>query len=520
MKKSKQIIIINPIFTLLQVLFLLMVLNLPLGLPALCFGQSILIQDDNPGPDTMFIRLQESILLGLENNPTVSIQRLEPQLMETIAKEQSAVFDPLISANALKSESKSLRRLGSQRTPFDLKDERFELNLELTENLPTGTSLAVNTGMTGSVSNLYTDQYTGNLGLTITQSLLQGFGFGANLANLRKARLDVEISRFELKAIAENITARIESGYWELFLTGQEMEIQQRSLRLAEQQLFESLERVKVGKLAELEIAAVDAEVAARKGALIDAQSRNEQARLRLIYLLNPQQENLWTKYPLTLDQPFLPKDTIDAVEIHEALGLKFRADLSQARLQLEKGELEVRRTKNGLLPRLDVFVSLSRTTYSEIFDEAYPDINSPFYQINGGVNFVFPLTNRQASAQLDRARLSKDQQELAVKNMEKMVQLEIRSAYLEVLRSRQQIEATRVTRELQEKKLTAELEKFRVGKSTNFLVLQAQRDLTSSQLDEARTMVAYLNALVDLYVSEGTLLERRGIETFKQVTD
>ena len=66
----------------------------------------------------------------------------------------------------------------------------------------------------------------------------------------------------------------------------------------------------------------------------------------------------------------------------------------------------------------------------------------------------------------------------------------------------------------MQEKKLSAELEKFRVGKSTNFLVLQAQRDFTESQLDEARSMVAYLNALVDLYVSEGSLLERRGLKS------
>jgi outer membrane protein len=82
------------------------------------------------------------------------------------------------------------------------------------------------------------------------------------------------------------------------------------------------------------------------------------------------------------------------------------------------------------------------------------------------------------------------------------------------VVRARQQIEAIRVARELQGKKLDAELEKFRVGKSTNFLVLQAQRDFTTSQLDDARSLVAYLLALVDLYRSEGTLLERRGIHT------
>jgi outer membrane protein len=87
-----------------------------------------------------------------------------------------------------------------------------------------------------------------------------------------------------------------------------------------------------------------------------------------------------------------------------------------------------------------------------------------------------------------------------------------VRSAYIEVLRTRQQINATRVTRELQEKKLDAELEKFRVGKSTNYLVLQAQRDFTASQRDEVHSMVSYLNSLTNLYLMEGTLLERRGI--------
>jgi len=95
---------------------------------------------------------------------------------------------------------------------------------------------------------------------------------------------------------------------------------------------------------------------------------------------------------------------------------------------------------------------------------------------------------------------------------MERLVQLDVRSAYVEVLRSKEQIEATKVSYQLQQKKLDAELEKFRVGRSTNFLVLQAQRDVTASQLDEARAIVAHLNALVDLHLMEGTLLKRLGI--------
>jgi outer membrane protein TolC len=160
----------------------------------------------------------------------------------------------------------------------------------------------------------------------------------------------------------------------------------------------------------------------------------------------------------------------------------------------------------------LDFFITLGTTAYSETFKNALPDVNSPYYSIGGGLVFSRPVPNRQASAQLDRARYTRDQQTLAVNNLEKLVQHDIRMAYTEVRRARQQIEATRVTRELQERKLAAEVEKFRVGKSTNILVLQAQRDFTASQLDEASTMVAYLNALVNLYQMEGSLLERRGI--------
>lgn len=470
-------------------------------------------QPTTANQDTLTLALHQAVLMALENNPTVNIQRLAPEIMQTVVNEYRSAFDPTIGATGQQSQVKSLRRLGAERTPFDLRDNRFDYEATLSETLPTGTRLQASTSMTGSISNLYTDQFTGNVGLTITQSLLKGFGASTNLASLRKANIDVEISELELKGVAEGVVAAIESGYWNLYLAAQEMEIQQKSLELAQQQLSESLERVAVGKLPKLELAAVDAELAARRGDMIDAQSAYEQARLQFLFLLNPDVESIWQVQISPTDYPFMPTDTLDSIFSHEKVGIQYRADLQQARLSLEKGELDITRTKNGLLPRLDVFINLGRTSYSETFgSDAYPDLSSPFYQAVLGFDFAFPVPNRRARAQLARAKYTREQQDMAVKNMEKMVQWDVRSSYTEVNRARQQIVATKVTREMQEKSLAAELEKFRVGKSTNYLVLQAQRDFTASQLQEARAMVAHLNALIDLYVSEGTLLERRGV--------
>ncbi|HUT63980.1 MAG TPA: TolC family protein, partial [Anaerolineae bacterium] len=377
-----------------------------------------------------------------------------------------------------------------------------------------GTTISANAAMNGSESSLYSDQYSGIVGLSLTQSLLQGFGTGVNLASLQKANIDVEISEAELKAVAEQVTANVETAYWGLYLAHEEINIRQSSLELAEKQLQESLERVSVGILPDLELAAVHAEVATRKGDLIDSQSRYEQARLHFLFLLNPEGEDIWSTVPILLDEPFIPADTLDVISVHEELGMLYRPDLQQARLALKKGELDIVQTKNGLLPRLDLLITFGRTTYAQTFNEAVPDPQSPFYDMNVGFNFSFPVTIRKARAQYARAQRSQKQMEMSVQNMERLAQSDIRSAYVEVMRSRQQIEATRVTDTLQEQKLEAEEEKFRVDKSTNYLVLQAQRDFTSSQLDEARAMVSYLNALVNLYVMEGTLMDRRSIKT------
>ncbi len=464
-------------------------------------------------PDTFFVSLQEALLMTLERNPTVAIQRLRPAVAATRVREESGAFEPRISAQAGTGRTRSQRFLGTSPSPFELTTEQVNTQIGISSRLPSGTTVAASASISGYLSSIYSDQYTGELGLTVTQSLLQGLSPGYHLAGLRRARLDADISRLELKAAAETITAQVEQAYWRLYLTDQEREIRAESLNLARAQLQETEERVAVGRLPELELAAVRAEVATRREAMIDAESRYEQARVGLLYLLNPPREDAWDLQPALSDRPFVPAVELDPVTLHEQLAMRYRADVAQAELDLRKGVLDLQRTRNGLLPRLDVFIALGRTTYAESFSASVPDPGSPFYSVSVGAALELPVTRREARARHARARYTHDQFELALNNMRRLVQRDVRSAYVEVGRARQQIEATGVARELQEKKVLAEQEKFRVGRSTNLLVLQAQRDFIASQLSEARAMVAYLEALVHLHLMQGTLLERRGIQ-------
>jgi len=283
-------------------------------------------------------------------------------------------------------------------------------------------------------------------------------------------------------------------------------------LSLAEKQMGETEERIRIGSLAETELAAAQAEVALRRENLINARGTLAKVKLSLLRLLNPSNDIDWNLEIIIEYNTTLPDVRLDEIEKHVQVALKMRPDLNQARLQIERGELDVVMTKNGLLPRLDVFITFGKTGYADTFNRASDRIFRDNYDASFGLIFDGIGRRRAEKAQYQRAVLSKQQLYRSLDNLMQLVQVDVRSAYIEVGRTYEQIAATAATQTYQEEKLRAETEKFRVGKSTSLLVGQAQRDLVISQIAHTETVVNYLKSLIDLYRLEGSLLQRRGI--------
>ena len=59
-------------------------------------------------------------------------------------------------------------------------------------------------------------------------------------------------------------------------------------------------------------------------------------------------------------------------------------------------------------------------------------------------------------------------------------------------------VDATRSSRALAEKRLEAEEKKFQAGMTTNFFVLQAQRDLNQARNNELQALIDYLKSVVN----------------------
>jgi len=121
---------------------------------------------------------------------------------------------------------------------------------------------------------------------------------------------------------------------------------------------------------------------------------------------------------------------------------------------------------------------------------------NYPTWQL--GFTFSYPLGRSSDEANLARTKLEREQSTERLRSAELKAVRDVRQAGMVLDQSRQQIETTRLSRELSEQRLDAEQKRYDVGMSTNFNVIQAQRDLAVARNAELQAQLAYQQAQIN----------------------
>lgn len=461
--------------------------------------------------DRMPLSLEQAVFAALQRNRELRIQTLNPIIAGAFEQIERGVFRPEIFGALEASEEEASETARATGEIFGVTADDVSGEIGIRQTLPTGTDVELGVTQSRSTSSRTPEQQEARVGLTVTQSLLRGFGPSVNLASVRQAQLGTLASVYELRGYAESFVADVEVAYWNYVRARAEIRIFEGSLAVARRQLEEVEERIEIGSLSRSDGALDRGEVARRESALIDARAALEAQRLTLARLLNADTERL----DYEIDAITEPQSDIEPIgEIAEriALALQSRPDLNEARLRLAQDRLETVVTRNGLLPRLDLFVDLGKTGYADTFAGSFEDIEENSYDVTAGIQFSQALGASAAKGQDMLARATREQSAEAVLNHEQIVRLDVRRAANELERARQQIAATAAIRRHLEDTVQGEVERLDVGSSTALQVAQARRDLLESRIREVEALVYYRIALVELYLAEGSLLERRGI--------
>jgi outer membrane protein TolC len=488
-----------------------------------------------PAPErTIDLRLQQAIEMALENNLDVVVSRLQTQIQAEGLNAAKGVYRPLLSAgfNTLDSRSPAQNQLigatvlASTRTNYD-----FSWSQQLATGGNYNFAWQNLRSTTNSAFSGFSPLYDAALFAQIIQPLAQNFRFDPNKQRILVAQNGERLARSQFEIQVMDTVRDVASAYLDLAYSIRNADVARQSLQLAQDLLRNNRIQVEVGTMAPIDVLEAEAEVAAREEAVIIAEEAILQTEDILKRLINdPESAEFWNMRYVPADAPTMEEIQVnldDAVNI----ALQRQPLLEQARIQLETRDYDVRFTKNQMLPQLDVVGSfalnglggtqLVRTDFAQppslIIPGGYGDavdqvFGGDFRDWSVGLNVSYPLGNSSAVAAHAQAQVAARQQRATIEAAEIFIAQQVRLAGRAVESNRKRIDATRVARELAQRRLEAEQKKFEVGMSTSFLIVQAQRDLSQAAANELRALIDYNKAIVAFERARGTILDRTNV--------
>ncbi len=490
--------------------------------------------------------LKSVLVLALKNNLDITFARLQPEIAGTDVSREKSAYDTLFTAQYSKyRENKQVgNALSGGSASATIYQEQFDLDVILQKKFTLGTMAELKLNHEEYQSDLpflgLKPQYSGDLALSLTQPLLRDFGIDIGRSQIKIATLNHKISENEFRQNVMDTLFQVESFYWNLFFTIEDLKSKQQSLKRAEDLLREFKIRIEAGALAPIEIYQAEAEVALRIQDVIVAKAAVKAAEDNLKAALNLyEDERYWNVIIVPSDLPVAQAVTPDLTDSIKT-ALENRPDYTQAKLQIQAADIQVKYTKNQRLPRVDLIGSLgthglagrSQDTstaflgptlgrlfrsppnpWSGHWDDVYDGMaDGDYYNYMLGIKIEFPLENRLARSQHARAKIQAAQAVTSLKNAENHIINDVRDAIRRLETSWKVIEAANATVRLSQEKLKAEEKKYDVGMSTAHDLLEFQEELASAESTLAFAQTEYSKSIANLMRAKGVLIADKGL--------
>jgi outer membrane protein TolC len=419
-------------------------------------------------------------------------------------------------------------------------------NFNVQQNFATGGSATLSYNNTfssqNSFLNLFNPVTSAYLDLSISQPLLQGFGIATNNRPIRVAKNNLRAADIVFKQQVIVTVETVVQAYWLLVSANEDVEVKRKALALSQKLYSDNKKQVDVGSLAPIEIVRAEAEIASDEQALVTSQTTVLQQETILKNALsrnglaNPAVRAARIVATDRIQIPAVEK--IEPIQDLMASALDNRPELQQSRIQLENQKIQLTGTRNLMLPSLSAFADLRNsglagdpntlpipgtntpyaTNQNPYFIGGYGNVlgqvfsrNFPNYSV--GLQLSIPLRNRNAQANYATASVTLRQSELSVQKLINQIHVDVQNALIAVEQARAQHSAAIKSRILQQQTLDAEQKKYAVGASTPFLVIQAQRDLSTAGGAVVVAEALYVQARLQLDVATGRALGVYDIE-------
>src|SRR5215471_2690905 len=452
----------------------------------------------------------------------------------------------------------------------------FNWNPSVTKTFETGggtytLSFANSRTNTNNSFSLINPYYSSNLSLQINQPLLRNRSIDGNRHAIRvqTKHLEQTDSDFRQRTIA--IISQVQAAYWNLVFALRNQQNQLDSLEVSRQNMRNIEAEIAAGAKAPLDRAQVQTDIATREANLFVAaqQVSTAENNLKQLMLRDP----LATEWSAQLTPTDSPAFDLSPVNLSAALedAHKSRPELHRLSLQKEISDVDIQYFKNQTLPQVDIQSTFATTglagtdlglpagtqvpiiagnptssgnafllnqvnTIQRQLAIPIPPVptvasaGAPPSLIGGygkdlanlfgfgtrnltvGVAISLPFHNKTAEANLAGARIQREQLEASYRSQDQSIEMDVRNAAQSVDTAQKRVVASRAARESAEQQLAGEQKLYDVGRSTTFLLLQRQQELTSARTTELQAQTDYNKALADLQRATGSTLHANNV--------
>jgi len=380
------------------------------------------------------------------------------------------------------------------------KDSQYYSLLNSSFKIPTWYGIEVKAGFDNSEGVYLNPQNTlPNQGLTslgITVPLGQGLLINQRMADLRKAKIQIQLSQAERKLQAIEVLYNASVAYFNWKRNYSEVQLYTEYLKNAEIRFNGVASLIKNGDKPAIDSVEAGIIIRNRKLSLEDSQLKLIKSKLELSNFLW-----LENNVPLELQDTIIPeiklentiKETLKTNELLvETISIENHPKINSLQSKLDILEVERKLKANSLLPKID----LGYHYLSE--QSAWNNTNFNNYKI--GVNFSFPIFLRKERGGLQLAKFkiqdtqySLDLERVQLKNKINAQQTEINSL------ERQRKLISDLVKDYNTM-LSSEERLFSFGESSIFLINSRENNLVSSQLSELSLENRYLISNAELF--------------------
>ncbi len=379
-------------------------------------------------------------------------------------------------------------------------------------------------------SNTYNPLITSDLGLTVTQPLLRGFGREVNRRFIRIGVNEEKITNLLFRQQVIEIVYGVMRLYTDLVALSEDVKVKEEALAFAQKLFDDTKSQVDEGTQAPLELTRAQAQVSASRQDLINSRGLlEEQEAIMKNVLTRRGNEDVEVRNARIIPTESLNIPANDETRpIDELLADAYRSrpDLNQAGLQVTNSEISLEGSRSNLRPELDlVGTAQSNAQAGGLNPLAVTPVLNPQYtggygsvlnQIFTGKNptvaiglqLTLPLRNRVAQADMARDQLQLRQTQVRERQLRNQVQLEVEDALIAMRRARAAYDAAVETRMLQEQSLAFEQIRFNEGVSTAFFVIQYESFVEQAKSTELVAKSSYFKARAALQRAVGSILE------------